>query len=95
MDARDELIEILDYYKHKLLHGGCTMEEIDSVKRTIVENMEISGTIGDFADFYGKSKDAVNGIIKRNLIAKPRRNVVLYPFHKFRSIIPASWRRKP
>lgn len=69
------------------------MAEIDSATRALKENMEIDGTISDFANFYGKSKDAVNSVIKRNLLAKPKRNVVLYPFHKFRKIIPPSWRK--
>jgi len=94
MDAKKTLIEILDFYKYKLENDLCTMEEIRSAEKALEENMEIHGTIGDFADFYGKSKDAVNGVIKRNLIAKPKRNIVLYPFHKFRRIIPGSWRRK-
>ena len=93
MDAKKILVEILDYYKYKVDNDLCTMEEIESAKKVLEENMEIHGTIGDFSEFYGKSKDAVNGVIKRNLIAKPIRNVVLYPFHKFRKIIPRSWRK--
>ena len=56
--------------------------------------MEIYGTIGDFAEFYGKSKDAVNSVIKRRMVQKPKRNVVLYPFHIFAKLIPDSWRKK-
>ena len=94
MNARDELIEILDFYKYKLMNNKCTMQEIESVKKTIIENMEVDGTIGDFAEFFGKSKDAVNGVIKRNLIAKPKRNVVLYPFHAFFKVRPKGWSHK-
>lgn len=88
------LSEILAYYQYKLDNDLCTMEEITSVTKMLEENMTISGTIGDFAAFYGKSKDAVNSVIKNKLIQKPRRNVVLYPFHAFSKIIPASWRKK-
>lgn len=69
------------------------MAEMESALKALEDNMEIDGTIADFADFYGKSKDAVNGVIKRNLIEKPKRNIVLYPFHAFRKIIPPSWRK--
>ena len=92
--VKDVLIEILDYYRHKINNNLCTMEEMNSVTKILEENMTISGTIGDFADFYGKSKDAVNSVIKNKLVQKPKRNVVLYPFHAFLKIIPASWRRK-
>jgi len=94
MDSKSILAEMLDYYKYKLENNLCTMEEIDSAAKLLEENMEINGTIGDFADFYNQSKDAVNSVIKRNLVDKPKRNVVLYPFHKFLRVIPNSWRRK-
>lgn len=87
------LSEILGFYKYKVDNNLCMMSEVESAKKALQENMEIDGTIDDFAKFYGKSKDAVNGIIKRNLIQKPKRNVVLYPFHAFLKIIPASWRK--
>ena len=93
MDARKELIEILDFYKYKLEHGACTMSEIDSVKRTILENMEVDGTIGDFADFYGIPQNQIRATISRKLLAKPRRKV-LYPFHKFVKIVPEKWTKK-
>lgn len=92
--VKDILIEILDYYRNKVNNDLCTMEEINSVTKVLEENMTISGTIGDFAEFYGKSKDAVNSVIKNRLTQKPKRNVVLYPFHAFSKIIPASWRTK-
>lgn len=94
MNAADELIEILEFYIFKLKKNGCTMEEIESAKNTLVENMEIDGTISDFANFYGQSKDAVNSAIKRRMLEKPRQNIVLYPFHSFIKIRPRGWSRK-
>lgn len=94
MNAKDELIEILDYYKFKLKRDGCTMAEINSTIKAIESNMNSDGTLDDFADFYGKSKTAVSSQIKRNLIDKPKKNVTLYPFHKFRRIVPDSWHKK-
>lgn len=94
MDAKRLLSEILDFYKYKVDNNLCTMEELDSVTKVLEENMNIHGTIGDFAEFYGKSKDAVNSVIKRRMVQKPKRNVVLYPFHIFAKLIPSSWRAK-
>ena len=91
MNANKILSEILGYYKYRVDHNLCTMAEMESALKALEDNMEIDGTIADFADFYGKSKDAVNSVIKRNLIEKPKRNIVLYPFHAFRKIIPPSW----
>ena len=92
IDIKEEIRTILRFYDKRL--DECTMAEAKSTARMLINNMELDGTIDDFAEFYGKSKDAVSGVIKRRMIAKPKRNVVLYPFHKFREIIPESWRKK-
>ena len=94
MEANKILSEILGFYKYKVDNNLCEMDELESATKALENNMEIDGTIDSFAQFYGKSKDAVNSLIKRNLIEKPKRNVVLYPFHAFRKIIPSSWRKK-
>lgn len=93
MDAKKYLIETLDYYKQRILSDACTMEEINSVTKALQENMQIHGTIRDFAQFYGVSESNVRATIARKLIAKPERKV-LYPFHKFAKIIPQNWRKK-
>lgn len=92
-DASEYLIEILEFYIYKLKGGKCTTEEINSATKVLQENMEIHGTISDFANFYGVSESNVRANIARKLFAKPKR-VLLYPFHKFMKIIPESWRKK-
>lgn len=93
-DFKQDLKDILHYYEYKLDSGNCQMSEMKSLSHILMENMEINGTIDDFAQFYKKSKDAVNSVIKRRMITKPKRNVVLYPFHVFQKLIPNSWRVK-
>jgi len=92
IDYKEELREILHFYDQRL--DNCTMQEVKAVTHLFMQNMELYGTIDDFAEFYGKSKDAVNGIIRRNMLQKPKRNIVLYPFHAFQKIVPKSWRKK-
>jgi len=94
MDGKDLLTEILDYYKYKIENNLCTTEEIESASKVLAENMEVYGTIDDFSKFYGKSKDAVNSVIKRSMLEKPKRNVVLYRFRAFQRIVPKNWRKK-
>lgn len=91
LDLKEEIRTILRYYDKRL--DSCTMQELKATYRMFANNMELDGTIDDFAEFYGKSKDAVNGVIKRKMIQKPQRNVVLYKFHIFRKLIPNSWRK--
>lgn len=93
MDAKKYLIETLDYYKKRIQNDSCTMEEINSAAKAIESNMEIHGTISDFANFYGVSESNVRANIARKLFAKPKR-VLLYPFHKFMKIVPESWTSK-
>lgn len=91
MDAKLLLSEILAYYKKKVDNNLCTMEEMESACKVLQENMEIYGSISDFAKFYGVSEGNVRSTINRKLIAKPKRKV-LYPFHKFVKIVPERWR---
>ena len=92
INIKEELRTILRYYDKRL--DTCTMKELNAFHRMMVENMEIDGTLDDFAEFYGKSKDAVNSVIKRRMVQKPKRNVVLYPFHVFQKLVPDKWRKK-
>lgn len=93
IDAKKDLIEILDFYKFKIQSGGCTMAEINATLHALEENMDIDGTVSDFAKFYGVPEQYVRNNINRKLIAKPKRKL-LYPFHLFRKIIPDSWRNR-
>lgn len=93
MDANKILSEILGFYKYKVDNNLCTMDETNDAIKALENNMEIHGTISDFAKFYGVSESNVRASIARKLIAKPKR-VLLYPFHKFVKIIPERWRKK-
>ena len=93
MDANKLLSEILGFYKYKVDNNLCTMDEMNNAIKALENNMEVHGTISDFAKFYGVSESNVRASIARKLIAKPKR-VLLYPFHKFVKIIPEKWRKK-
>lgn len=93
MDAKQYLSEILGYYKYKVDNNLCGMSEMNDAIKALESNMDIHGTISDFAKFYGVSESNVRATIARKLLAKPKR-AVLYPFHKFIKIIPESWRKK-
>lgn len=93
MDANKLLSEILGFYKYKVDNNLCTMDEMNDAIKALENNMEIHGTISDFAKFYGVSESNVRASIARKLFAKPKR-ILLYPFHKFIQIIPENWRKK-
>lgn len=85
------LIETLRFYLYKLDNNLCTMEEMESAAKVVQENMDIRGTIKDFARFYNVSEGNVRATINRKLIDKPSRNV-LYPFNRFSEVVPNKWR---
>lgn len=91
IDFKQELRNILRYYDQRL--DDCTMAEAKSAVKLLMSNMEINGTIKDFAEFYGVSEANVRNTISRKMIAKPKRKV-LYPFHLFQKIVPDKWRAK-
>lgn len=92
IDIVNELVTIMDFYKYKLLNGGCTIPEMMSLLGWMMENMEIEGTVEDFARFYGVSEQSVRNIISRYMVQKPLRRV-FYKFNLFAKIIPAKWRK--
>lgn len=89
---KDYLIEILEYYIFKLKEDKCSMDEIESVTKAVEQNMEIHGTISDFAKFYDVPETTIRTNISRKMLDKPKRKV-LYPFHKFAKIVPDKWRK--
>lgn len=91
--ARQILSETLGFYKYKVDNNLCMMPEIYSAANALLDNMDIYGGIKDFAEHYGKSEDAIRSLIKRRMVGKPKRNIVMYPFHKFRKIVPVGWRK--
>lgn len=93
MDGKNILSEMLSFYKYKVDNNLCTPEEIESASRVLQENMEMYGTIKDFAKFYDTTESHVRATIARKLLAKPKR-VVLYPFHKFLKIVPKKMRER-
>lgn len=91
VNLKEELRAILRYYDKRL--DSCTMQETKSVYRMFVENMELDGTIRDFAEYYNTSESNIRSTICRKLLAKPKR-VLLYPFHKFMKVVPEKTRKK-
>lgn len=91
---KEILLEFIDFFRAKVESDSLTLSEMQSVARCFMENLDLYATIDELSEHYNKSKDAVNGIIKRKMIQRPRRNVVLYSFSAFHKIIPESWRKK-
>ena len=86
------IISTLKFWIKKLRRGDCTAEQKMAVYDALKTSGESYATVDELASFYGQSKDAVHGVIKRRYVGKPRRNIVMYSFSQFSKIIPKSWR---
>ena len=93
MLAKQILSEILRFYLYKLDNDLCTMEEIESATRALEEDMDIHGTIQDFAEFYRVPEGSVRATINRKVFSKPKRRVY-YRFLDFMKSVPDKWRKK-
>ena len=90
--VEDILVTTLLFWVKKIRHGGCTREQEMALLNLLDNNADTMGTPDEIADFYGKSKEAVYNVIKRNYIGKPKRNIVMYSFSRFRDAAPKSWK---
>ena len=91
--AKKALIEVFEFGIYKLDNNLCLPEDMRSLGHMVENNLELFGSISDFAKFYGVSEQNVRTTINRKLFAKPVRKV-LYPFHLFRRIVPEKWKKE-
>ena len=85
------LLEFIDFFRYKVENDLLTMQEMESLARTIEENVKLLGTADDFARFYGQPRTNISSTINRNMLEKPIRRV-FYSFNAFRKIAPRKWK---
>lgn len=90
MDAKKLINQTLDFYKYKINNNLCTMEELESVAKVLSENLNVIGTVEDFAKFCNQSEGNVRHVINRRVIDKPKRRVY-YRFLPFIKNVPTKW----
>ena len=91
--AKEIILEFLDYLRYKIENDRLTMEEADSIAKTIQGGMNLTGTTDDFAQYFGKTKTNVTTVIDRKMLPKPRRTL-LHSFNEFRNAVPSSWHHR-
>ena len=90
MDAKELIRQTLDFYRYKLDHDLCTMEELESLSDMLQNNLKVSGTISDFAKYCDKPEVEIRKVINRKVLDKPKRRVY-YRFFPFIKSVPAKW----
>lgn len=89
---KQQLIELLDFYKYKLENNGCTHEDMKAAYKLLSEQVTSDATISDIATFYGQSESNVRNVLTRKRTDKPKRKL-LYNFHSVQNIISKRWRK--
>lgn len=90
MNSKDLIVETLEYWKYKVEANACTMEEMQKLSEIVDKELNINGTVEDFAKFYDKPEQAVRNVIHRKVLDKPKRRVY-YKFLPFLKSIPDKW----
>lgn len=90
--AKRIILEFLDFLRFKIENDSLTMEEAESLARTLAQNLHLTGTLDDFARFFGKSKNNIKVLINRKVFSTPFRRL-LYEFGPIRNAVPDSWRK--
>ena len=89
--AKKILSDFLGFLKYKVDNDKLTLEEEQAFARFIEENIPLSATTEDIAEYYGQSPVNVRAVISRKMLDKPKRRL-MYPFLKFIRIKPQKWR---
>ena len=88
--AKKIILDFIDFVRFKIENDKLTLEEAKSIARTIESCLNLTGTVDDFAKFFGKTKTNVTTVIDRKMLPKPKRTL-LHSFNEFRKAIPSSW----
>lgn len=89
--AKKILSDFLGFLKYKVDNDKLTLEEEQAFARFIEENIPLTATTDDIAQYYGQTPVNVRAVISRKMLDKPKRRVT-YPFLKFLRIKPPKWR---
>jgi len=89
--AKRLLSESLSFLLYKIDNDLLTMEEMDSLSKTVETNLKLIGTVDDFAKFYEQPRTNISSVIHRKLLDKPKRRV-FYSFNSFQRIVPNKWK---
>lgn len=84
------LVEILDFYKHKINKGDCTDEDMQTAFSLLTEEVVSQATTAQIADFYGQSPSNVRNVLSRYGVSGESKRY--YNFAKLQKFIPKSWR---
>ena len=93
-EEKDVVLKVLDFIREQYKRGDCTKKQTDVLYDAALNIVDAYATSDELARHFGKSVEAVHGVIKRRMVQKPKKNITLYSFRAFLKCIPKSWTHK-
>lgn len=90
---KEVLLEIIDFYRYKLVNDKCTPRDMQIAFDLLSESVVCEATIKDIAEFYGQSESNVRNIASRKSVQKSR-HAIIYDFKSFINAIPERWKKQ-
>lgn len=87
------LLEFLDFLRYKVSEDRMTMDDLQSLSKTVADGLELKATARELAGFYNQTEHNVRNVIHCNLLPAPERRVY-YSFRAFRRVKPEKWSKK-
>ena len=93
-EENDIVLDVLDFIRDQYKEGRCTKRQTDVVYDAALNIVDAYATSDELARHFGKTVEAVHGVIKRRMTEKPKKNITLYSFRAFQKCVPKGWLHK-
>lgn len=87
------LLEFLDFLRYKVSEDRMTMDDMQSLSKTVASGLDLKATAKELAGFYGQTEHNVRNVIHCHLLPAPERRVY-YSFKAFQRVKPEKWSKK-
>lgn len=93
INAKKRLLDVLEFLARQVEEDECTIDEMESIFKTITKEVNARATVKELSTFFGQSEANVRNVISRNYVSgreKPRRRVT-FRLGNFMDAMPRTW----
>ena len=76
-EEQDVVLDVLDFVREQYKEGRCTKRQTDVLYDAALNIVDAYATSDELARHFGKTVEAVHGVIKRRMLTKPKKNITL------------------
>lgn len=90
------ILDSLRYMTTQVEEDKCPPETLFSIARIMMKELDVRGTVKQFAQHYQQSESNIRNVLSRRYIPKNEKPLrqVTYRFGWFSSLVPPSWRNR-